>query len=277
MNIEESRVNVFLRLRQLLMGLVSFVMLLLVQPVFANGEIGDHVNHLSDNIENYTKEVNWLNSEVDDMVNRYQAKGVKAANTQLLIDNWEAVDFHSAIETNYVPVYASIWQGIFGLKKAIEGKAALTAIQGQQQLLKESLWQALGAVKLAAQFQERGLVDPIRTTEGSPANSLEAIKMIENKLNRVVAKYAEQLPKKAVKIVHDTYMNLFEGIEGELIALDAELVEDLEKDFNVTLPQSIQTGDSVDQVRTVINTMQSKLDNAYGLLEKSAAKKKDVF
>lgn len=269
--------NVFLRLRQLLMSLASVAMLLVVQPVFANGEIGDHVNHLSDNIESYTKEVNWLNSEADDMVKRYQAKGVKAANTKLLIDNWEAVDFHSAIETNYVPVYASIWQSIFGLKKAIEGKASLSAIQGQQQLLKESLWQALGAVKLAAQFQDSGLVDPIRTTEGSPANSLEAIKMIEGELNRVVAKYAEQLPKKAVKLVHDTYMNLFEGIEGELIALDAELVEDLEKDFNVTLPQSIQDGGSVDQVRTVVNTMQSKLDNAYGLLEKSATKKKDVF
>jgi len=36
-------------------------------------------------------------------------------------------------------------------------------------------------------------------------------------------------PKKQAEIIHDTYLNLFGGIEGALIRQDAELVEDLEK------------------------------------------------
>ncbi len=269
--------NVFKSLRQTIMITASAVILLASQPVFANGAVGEHVNHMADHLDSYTKEVNWLTSQVDDMVKRYQEKGVKAAKTQLLIDNWESVDVHSAIETNYVPVYASIWQGIYGLKDAIEKKANASEIKKQQALLKQAFWQGLGAVKLAAKYQQRGLIDPIQTTDSEPANSLEAIKIIENKLNRVVAKYAEQLPKEAVKIVQETYLHLFEGIEGELIAQDAELVEDLEKDFNVTLPKSIQDGASVNQVRTNVDTMHQKLEKAYQLLEKSSAKKKEVF
>jgi len=77
--------------------------------------------------------------------------------------------------------------------------------------------------------------------------------------------------------VHDTYLNLFEGVEGELISLDAGLVEDLEKDFNVVLPQAIQKGQSLDEVREVVNTMKGKIDTAHDLLEKSAEERKDVF
>jgi len=269
--------NVFNTMRKSLVCFVGAVVLLSSQAAFANGEIGDHVNHMADHIENYTKEVNWLNTQAEGIVTRYKSQGVKAAKTQLLVENWEAVDFHSAIETNFVPAYASIWQGIYGLKKALESKAPLSEIQSQQQLFRQSLWQALGAVRLAAQYQERGLIDPIKTSKADPANSRETIKVIENRLNRVVAKYAEQLPKEAVKIIHNTYLNLFEGIEGELIALDAELVEDLEKDFNVTLPNSVQNNETVDQVRQNVNMMKKKLDKAYALLQQSSAKKKDVF
>ena len=51
-------------------------------------------------------------------------------------------------------------------------------------------------------------------------------------------------------------------MEGVLIAQDADLVEDLEKDFNVTLPQALDRKASVDEVKQVIQTMQAKLDKA---------------
>lgn len=263
--------------RQHLIGMLGAAALFTAQAAFANGPIGEHVNHLSDNLDDYTQEVKWLNTEVEAMIARYQQGGVKEANPDLLVENWEAVKFHSAIETNYVPVYASIWQGLFGVKGALEEQASLEEIRKQQQFLAESLWQALGAVKLAAQYQDKGLTEHVATTAENPSNSLEALDAIDNHLNRVVAKYAEKLPKEAVTIVHDTYLNLFEGVEGELIALDANLVEDLEKDFNVTLPQAIQNGGTVDEVRQVVNTMLGKLDTAYALLEKSAEARKDVF
>lgn len=263
--------------RQHLIGLISVAALFSAPVSFANGPVGEHVNHLSDNLDTYTQEVKWLNTEVEAMLARYQEGGVEEANTELLVENWEAVKFHSAIETSYVPVYASIWQALFGVKGALEEQASMEEIHKQQRFLTESLWQALGAVKLAAQYQDKGLTAHIATTEENPTNSLEALDIIDNRLSRVVAKYAEKLPKEAVTIVHDTYLNLFEGVEGELISLDANLVEDLEKDFNVILPQAIQNGASVDEVREVVTSMQGKLDTASALLEKSAEARKDVF
>jgi len=263
--------------RQHIISLLGAAALFTAQAALANGPIGEHVNHLSDNLDNYSKEVKWLNSEVEAMITRYHEGGVEAANPELLVENWESVQFHSAIETNYVPVYAAIWQGLFGVKGALEEQESEEEIRKQQRFFAESLWQGLGAVKLAAQYQDKGLTEHVKTTQENPTNSLEALDAIDNHLNRVVAKYAEKLPKEAVTIVHDTYLNLFEGVEGELIALDANLVEDLEKDFNVVLPQAIQNGASVDDVRKVVNTMQGKLDTAHALLEKSAEERKDVF
>ncbi|WP_438971890.1 hypothetical protein [Methylophaga sp.] len=263
--------------RQHMIGLVGALALFTSQTAFATGAVGEHVNHLTDNLDNYSQEVSWLNSKVDDMIARYQEGGVEEAKPDLLVEHWEAVDFHSAIETNYVPVYASIWQGLFGVKDAIEENEPVETVRMQQHLLQQALWQGLGAVKLAAQYQDKGLTEHVATTEESPTNSIEALNVIDNNLNRVVAKYAEKLPKEAVSIVHDTYLNLFEGVEGELIAIDADLVEDLEKDFNVTLPTIIQDGKSVDDVRNVVTSMQTKLDKASSLLKESAEERKDVF
>ncbi len=246
-------------------------------PARAGGEVGDHVNHLSDNLEKYTEEVNWLLKKVDGIVARYQQKGSKAANAKAVIDHWEAVDFHAAIETNYVPVYAQIWQGLYGVKESIEKGEPIKQVKLEQTKLEQVLWQALGAVKLASQFQQQGLLKKIALREGGPTNSLETIDEIKQRLNRVVAKYAEKLNKESTDIVHDTYLSLFEGIEGDLISMNAELVEDLEKDFNVTLPLAIKNGLKVNLVQDIVNQMHTKLTKAKNLLAKKAKNKKEVF
>ena len=89
--------------------------------------------------------------------------------------------------------------------------------------------------------------------------------------------YAEQLHEVATTLVHDTYLQRFEGVEGDLIAQDAALVEDLEKDFNVTLPQAISKDLGVDAVRKAVEAMQVKLDRARELLVKAEKSRKDVF
>ena len=81
----------------------------------------------------------------------------------------------------------------------------------------------------------------------------------------------------ATTLVFDTYLQRFEGIEGALIELDAPLVEDLEKDFNVSLPQAIEQDKGVDAVREVVNAMQVKLDKAYALLAEAEKNRKSVF
>lgn len=258
-------------------ALLAASLCLAALQVSANGDIGEHVNHLQDNLGKYEKEINWINERIDIMVDTYEAKGAKAAESDQVVDIWEAVLFHSAIEVNYVPIYASIWQGLYGVKEAIDAEKPVAEVRAEQAKLEQSLWQALGAVKLAALYQQRGLLDKVKTTESAPTTPTATLEEVKHRLDRVVAKYAEQLPEEATSIVHDTYLNLFEGVEGALIEQDAALVESLEKDFNVTLPKAISAGGSVDEVRGVVTDMQTKLDSAKDLLEKAESERKDVF
>lgn len=245
------------------------------QPVLANGEITDQVNHLKEHIGEYTEEVHWLENKFGGVVDAYAQDG--KPDTHQLIEFWEEVNFHSAIETQYVPIYASIWQGIYGVKQAIDNGKDIAAVRDEQEKLNQALWQALGAVKLAAKYQQDGLVKAIQTTATEPVTGPEVIDDIKDRLHRVVAKYAEKLNEVATTLVHDTYMQRFEGIEGALIEQDAELVEDLEKDFNVTLPQAISKDAGVDKVRDVVEAMQSKLDRAKTLLVEAEKGRKEVF
>ncbi|BED89194.1 hypothetical protein PspMM1_16620 [Pseudoalteromonas sp. MM1] len=247
------------------------------QPALANGPIGEHVNHLQANLKDYSEEVEWMVGKVDTMVSNYSKSGAKAVKSDDLIEYWESVKFHSAIETNYVPVYASIWQGIYGVKMAIDNNKPAEEVRKQQKAMNIALWQGLGAVKLAAKFQQKGLLDTVKATATEGMTQSATIDEIKHKLDRVVAKFAERLNEEATEIVHDTYLHLFEGVEGTLIEQDAKLVEVLEKDFNVTLPQTIKSAKSVDEVRDVVSDMHTKLDRAKTLIEKAEKSRKDVF
>lgn len=258
-----------------LLAATGLSLMLAAGSALGNGPIGDHVNDLQAHLGEYTEEVHWLIDQVDGIVSAYEQRGLAGAEPAAVVDHWEAVKFHAAIETNYVPIYATIWQGLFGVRQAIEQEQPIAEVRAQQAMLEQSLWQALGAVKVAAQFQQRGLVATIEGTEATtPAQTLDEIKM---RLDRVVAKYAERLPEEATSIVFDTYLSRFEGVEGDLIEQDADLVEDLEVDFNVRLPQAIERGDSVDQVRAVVQSMQGKLDRARALLEEAEQNRSSVF
>jgi len=254
----------------------AFSFSIVATPAFANGVISDHVNNLQAHMDEYTEEVKWLEEKFGGVVSAYEAKD-NSVKTDALIEYWEEVDFHSAIETQYVPIYASIWQGIYGVKMAIDNGKPLAEVRAEQAKLNQALWQALGAVKLASQYQKQGLVKAVQTTDVEPTTPPEVISDIKKRIDRVVAKYAEQLHEVATTLVHDTYLQRFEGVEGALIALDAELVETLEKDFNVTLPQAIAQDKGVDAVRNVVDAMQEKLDRARTLLVEAEKGRKDVF
>ena len=260
-----------------LAGALALTALLSTGQALASGPVGEHVNHLQDNLDHYAKEVTWLIVRVDGIVDTYEREGREAAKSDALVDIWEEVDFHAAVETNYVPIYANIWQGLYGVKQAIDGEAPVADVRGQQAALEQSLWQALGAVKLAAQYQQRGLLERVKTTETDPSTPAETLDTIKQRLDRVVAKYAEQVYDEATDIVHQTYLNLFEGLEGALIEQDAALVEDLEKDFNVTLPLAIENRDGTDRVREIVAAMHGKLERAKSLLVEAEENRKDVF
>ncbi|MEM1411368.1 MAG: hypothetical protein AAGH19_03340 [Pseudomonadota bacterium] len=254
----------------------SFLALtLLPASLQADGAIGEHVNEMSDHLDEYTEEVGWLIAQVEGIVNTYEADGLEAAKPEMVIDHWEAVKFHSAIETNYIPLYASIWQGLFGVRQAIEAEAPIGDVRKELGMLEETLWQSLGAVKVAAKYQDMGLLQEVATREATTPTA--TLIEVNQRLDRVVAKYAERLPDEAIEIVQDTYLTRFEGVEGALIEQDAELVEDLEIDFNVRLPQAIQNGASLDEVRAVVETMQGKINTARDLLKEAEASRAEVF
>lgn len=241
----------------------------------ANGTITDQVNRLYDHVDQYQEEVQWLIKNYAGVVDQYAAQVNRKAptDTAQLIEFWEQVDFHSAIETQHVPTYASIWQGIYGIKSSIEAGDPIDQVRGHQKQLNQALWQGLGAVKLAAQYQQRGWAPKVQTTEVEPSNPEEMVEDIINRLDRVVAKHAEQLNQVAISLVHETYEKRFETIESALKAKDHDLAEALEKDFAVTLPKMLEGQGSVDQVRAVINGMKSQLIRAKALLNKKKSLK----
>ena len=243
----------------------------------ANGEIGDHVNDLQGHLNQYEEEVVWFLDEVNKLTNNYENKGAETAVTDVLIDNWESVDFHAAIETNYIQIYASIWQGIYGVKASIDEGKEIQIVAQEQSKLERAMWQALGAVKLAAKFQQEGLLGDQPPTDYAALTSSETLEAIKSSLDRSVAKFAERLPEEATDIVLNTYLELFEGLEGDLIMQDASLVEDLEKDFNVTLPQALNSNSTLSEVRTVVESMKGKLERSEILLNEIDSARRDVF
>lgn len=243
---------------------VGMLVALFATRVSASGAVGDHVNALSEHVDEYTEEVVWLIGKIDGIISTYETKGSAAAGTDAIVDHWEAVDFHSAIETHYIPLYASIWQGLFAVKTAIDEGKPEADVRATQASLESVLWQSLGAVKVAAQYQERGLLPEYTAT--SVDSPTETIDVIKQRLDRVLAKYAEQLPEQARNIATAAYAEQFESIEDEIEKRDAELTEDLEVDFNVRLPEAIDAGVSVDALRDLVLAMQAKLNQAKTLL-----------
>ena len=233
--------------------------------VSADGPVGDHVNELHDHLDEYGEEVSWLINQVDGIVTTYENQGAKQAQPEKLVDHWEAVKFHSAIESNYVPLYASIWQGLFVVRQAIENKQSIDKVRTEQRELEQALWQSLGAVKVAAQYQDQGLLQTVATREAvEPSRVLIEIKQ---RLDRAVAKYAERLTEDAVLIIQETYATRFESVEDVLKSLDPDLVEDIESDFHVHLPTAISSNASVDEIRDVVGRMQDNLDQGRALLK----------
>lgn len=239
----------------------------------AHGEAGEHVEELKEHLGTYEGDVNRFTERLDAMAKTYAENGPDAVETDQLIELWEDVKLHAAVETNYVPVYASIWQGIYGFKEAVDNDSGIEKVRAEQEALEAVLWQGLGVVKMASQHQasEGSDDEEADAAEGDP------IDRIVTNLEKVTVEHAEGETEEATELVHDTYMEIFEGIEGALIEQDAELVESLEKDFNVTLPQQIKKGAPVSRVTAQVDAMKEKLMRAQELLEKAEESQGDVF
>lgn len=264
------------RVQCALRGALSLLAAVAIVPAaWGTGEIGEHVKDLKPHIEQYERDVNRFVERIDALVNAYANGGADAVDPDKLVEWWEDdLMYHEAVEVHYTAGYAKIWQGISGLQQALQKGEPVAKVREHQARLVQALWQGLGAVKMAAVHQQR---EDGNATPAMKAPQPDTISEIQANLDRVLDRYRRGQREQAKELVHDTYLQLFEGIEGELIERDADLVVALEKDFNVTLPQALEAGGPAERVATVVADMKDKLDRAQGLLEEARKNRRSVF
>jgi len=248
----------------------------------ATGDFGEHLKEFEKHIPEYTEEVEKFASEIDAIVAAAREGEDVTEKAEGLIDLWEEVKIHGAIETKATSLYAGVWQGLGMLQKAASEGKSPEELDERGDQLKAALWQGLGGVRLAA-----SLGDAIESSDSHDhdhdhgekkfSSPSEAIHEIEHALDDAVSAYADGDVKKANEIIHDAYMGIFEGLEGDLIEKDPDLVTLLEQDFNADLPLLMKDGADVEKVRAHLEKMMSRLETAEKLLLEAAEEESEVF
>jgi len=264
----------FRTLRMILIG--ALAALIAVSPARAGGDFGPELAEFHKHIDDYRADVERLIGEADAVVETYRAGGDAKAGVQALIESWEEVGVHGAIETRAMVLYPTIWQAILGLMQAVEGDAGAEPVQAAADQVGVALWQGFGGVRLAASQAQQGQADA-PTAAAPDGDAAEQIAQIRTELEQSVEAYLAGDLARAESLIHDAYMKRFEFLEGDLIAQDAELVEDLELDFNARLPQLMQGGADEAEVRARLDDMLADLERAGELLEQAEAARPEVF
>ena len=247
------------------------------QAVMAHGEtdekmLAEFQNHLDD----YEGEIGELITDVEAIVGNYVNKKTGKTDVDALIEHWEEVNVHAAIETKAMITYPGVWQAVMLLKQSVDESHSIDKVVAAGERAKAALWQAYGAVRLAANQVQNGLT-PVAVDYETPASGPETVEQIIADLEKAVAEYRADNLAGAEALIHQTYMTRFEGLEGDLIARDPDLVSNLEKDFNATLPLLMQQGASLDDVQATLASMKKQLQGASSILESIEASRSEVF
>ncbi|MES1930749.1 hypothetical protein SADO_15914 [Salinisphaera dokdonensis CL-ES53] len=244
----------------------------------AHGDI-DQVEDLQAHISDYEAEVSSMSETVDGIVADYESGDAVADRVDALVETWEEVEYHEAVETHAMALYPPIWIALGGLREAVEEQDAKAQVVQWQQRLDQALHQGIGALKLAAVQQKNGMNASAATHQNAADEDDDrpTITIIQDNLQTVLHHYEDGDAEAAETLLHQTYMQRFEGIEGDLIERDADLVTDLEKDFNATLPLLMEKEASANELSAEIEKMNSKLDRAQTLLDEAAQDQSSVF
>lgn len=240
----------------------------------AHGETGDHVAEFRQHMPEYAANIHHLIATVNRIVANYEPGAQYAEATDALVEQWETVKFHQAVEVKATPLYPPIWAAIGAFATALDKGASPATVEARADAIAAALWQGYGALKLLA---VRGASDHAHEHEHRRAGGAAVIDTINSNLDRVLVLYKNGASEKARALIFDTYMNHFEGIEGDLIEQDAELVADLEADFNATLPRLIKNAAPASKVAAQIDAMQHDLARARTLLAQAEQEETPVF
>jgi len=225
--------------------------------VFSLGLSSLGIAQASDAITDYQRDVEILTTTLDTLVSDYRQH--KDANDDLatLRQQWKTVAFHEALEDDAKPLYPLVWQAFSGLEESLKQEADASKVADAVDRMRSALWQGLGALRMA---QARPA-----SHETPDQGDVAPVVAIQNALDEALGEYYEGEIEEANELIHAAYMQRFEGLEGKLIALDPELVEGLEEDFNATLPTRMQQGDD-DKVSALVTSMKERLDKARDML-----------
>lgn len=241
----------------------------------AHGDL-DTVEDLQSHIDDYAQEIASMSDTVDGIVRDYASGEAVGDRLAALVETWEGVEFHEAIETRAMSLYPAIWTALGGLSEAVDEPGQEAAAEKWQQRVDQALYEGLGALKLVA-TQKTESTDAHASLAASSDRQGSDIAVIRENLGTVVEHYRDGDTEAANELLHDTYMQRFEGIEGDLIEQDADLVTDLERDFNGTLPLLMEKNASADELAKHVETMDTKLERAQTLLDESASNQSSVF
>ena len=246
--------------------------LLFAQTVSAHGDDAPSVAEVGEHIGDYENEIADMNDTVAAIVADYDKGDSVGERVDELVDTWENVEFHEAVETHAMVLYPPIWTALGGLREAVDEPDATAEVQSWQARFDHALHEGVGALKLVA---AQGAAAPTpKPAEPADASTIDIIK---RNLDTVVERYRSGDVEAANALLHQTYMERFEGIEGTLIESDADLVTDLEKDFNATLPLLMEKSASPNKLASAVESMQAKLDRAQTILDEAADNKPSVF
>ncbi len=136
--------------------LVSLTLLVAAGGVLAHGESDESVAEFHLHLDDYSGEIDAFVAEVDSIVEAHRAGEDARGGIDGLIERWEEVAVHGAIETHAMVTYPTIWQRMLGLQQAVlEGQPA-PAVAEAADALEASLWQGFGALRLAAARRDAG-------------------------------------------------------------------------------------------------------------------------
>lgn len=248
-----------------------------VPQAAAHGEVDEEMLvEFHEHLDDYRAEIDALRAELDPIVEAYAAGEPVKPAIEALIEHWEEVAVHSAIERKATVTYPGIWQALIVLQQAVDGKRSADEVVQAGERVEAALWQGFGALRLAASQVGQDAPATAVTREAAESGP-ETVDRIIADLDRAVAAYESGQLGRAEGLIHETYMSRFEGLEGDLIERDPALVTRLERDFNATLPLLMQQGAGMAEVRATLRSMQEQLETARTILESVEQSRSEVF
>lgn len=250
--------------------------LTLIGGAQAHGDAGEHVENFEQHLSIYGSNVQQLGQEIDSVTAAYADGDAVVERVDALVQQWEQVKFHAAVETVAPPLYPPIWAAIGRFESAIKEDADASVVRQRADAIQAALNQGLGGLKYAAKV---GDADPAGDDGHSHADehdhagdsSQDPVGTIMAALDKSVSLYKQNKPGKAKELIQKTYLQRFEMLEGDLIEQDPELVSNLEQAFNATLPNLMTDGAPAGEIRAQVDAMDSKLERARVLLDQAGA------